>query len=409
MSHLPEKDTPEVYRPVTVPRAVRMIHPGKPSDMIEQSSNDSAQGTETAVKVALKRVNCFYMPVDDGQGLVWPWYESTFMRGGSREHDMYMDKVMDTERKGLKNTFLTDEWVPGQIYEMFCARLETDCIEELYERIVRTGAEVEPLQNLDHKGLTFVFRDPQGHKFQVWQHPNTVTQPMREGVPAIIRAAAIFFPASDPQASYRWYKETLGGPVNEAGQPVTESGEEIYFIKSLEPGKTYNFEAPGNIRHLAFVMFEVNGLDKVHRRMIEQGIKVTYQIWDRGGCGRQFQLYDPDGNKWDIWERQTTVLWREEGAESSDWKQRYLFEDYMGQHLVDDYLKTLSSNRLREAATCVVLMEYNKMRVRDPEGVRHLLAVLDQFCDNTPDRSFQILLREGWYDAPQLIVHREFQ
>lgn len=368
---------------------------------------DTLEVCRPATKVSLKKLDCLYMPVDNGKDVVWPWYESTFTGTGTgtRQQAIFMNEV---EKKGLTNTFLTDEWIPGQTYEMFSIRYETDCIKELYERVANAAVEVEPLEDLDGKGLMFCFKDPQGHKFQVWQDPKTETQPIRQGIPVFIRVAAIFIPASDPEASYKWYKETLGGPVNEAGRPVTEADEEIYFIRSLKR-KTYNHEtpAPDSIRYMAFVMFQVNGLSKLHRQMIDQGLRVSHQIHDRGGCGRQIQLYDPDGNKWDIWERQTMVHWRGEGTDSPDWKERFLFCDYSGERSMDDYLGSLQGHHLWEAVTTVQVMDYNKLLEIDPEGVRKLLEALDQFCEQNPDRSFQILLREGWYDSVQSIVYRD--
>jgi glyoxylase I family protein len=378
--------------------------------MVEEVLPNLGKQTDSrpvSTKVALKRINCLYIPVDDGKNVVWPWYENTLTNAGTgtRQQDIFMDEV---EKKGLTNTFFTDDWIPGETYEMFSTRFETDCIEELYERISSSGAEVEPLKDVDNKGFMFCFKDPQGHKFQVWQDPKTVTQPMRQGVNVFIRVAALFFPASDPKASYKWYTETLGGAVNENGQPVTEAGEEIYFIRSLT-SKTYNFETPegSSIRNMAFAMFEVNGLERLHRQMIDQGLKVSYQILDRGGCGRQFQLYDPDGNKWDIWERQTLVLWRDEGADSPNWKDRYKFGDYFGEPLIDEYLQTLEGHHLREAVTAVQIINYNKILEIDPEGIQNLLETLDQFCEQNPDRAFQILLREGWFDTHQVLVYRE--
>lgn len=355
-----------------------------------------------AENAVFTRLCCLYIPLDKGEE-VWPWYEKYF-NGVTRHHNLYMDEVEKKEE--LTNTFLTDEWIPGETYEMFSVRFETDCIEELYKRLSDAGVELEPLQKVDNKGHMFCYKDPQGHKYQVWQDPRTETQPIREGVPVFIRVAAIFFPASDPAASYKWCIETLGLSVNESGQPVTEAGEEIYFIRTLQPGKTYNFFGPGDIRNMAFALFATKGITKL--RMRDEGLKVNYHIQDRGGCGHQFQICDPDGNKWDIWELQTMVHWREEGVDSANWKDRYLFCDCYGERSIDDFFQMLKDRGTGEPIGTVQIVEYNKMLKNDPEGVQKLIETLDQFCDQNPDLSFEILLREGWYDTIQSYVHREY-
>lgn len=66
----------------------------------------------TASKFKLERLCCLYMPVDNGEEVVYPWYkEFNSRRGaGARLHNVYMDQV--AEKEGLTNTFLTDEWIP---------------------------------------------------------------------------------------------------------------------------------------------------------------------------------------------------------------------------------------------------------------------------------------------------------
>lgn len=39
---------------------------------------------------------------------------------------------------------------------------------ELYERLSAANVKLEPLRNENDEGLTFVYTDPQGNKFQVW-------------------------------------------------------------------------------------------------------------------------------------------------------------------------------------------------------------------------------------------------
>jgi predicted enzyme related to lactoylglutathione lyase len=286
------------------------------------TSNSDSRKSVNSMKTVFNRIGCLYLPVNDG-GTISKWYEKHFNSSGTRDLSLFWET---TKEKGLTCNFMTDEWIQGEPYEMFAVRFETDAIEELYERLSAANVKLEPLLQNEDSGLTFVYTDPQGNKFQVWQHPDTVTQPLRADVPALIGVADLFFPVSDPEITRKWYKEILGVEVSESGQPMTSTGQQFYFLRSLEPGRTLNFyTGSGEIQDMSIAMISVYGIDEMYRRMIDQGQRVQEKILDRGGCGRQFQLYDPDGNKLDIWDLQTMVARRQTGEGSPNWKEQFHF------------------------------------------------------------------------------------
>jgi predicted enzyme related to lactoylglutathione lyase len=186
-----------------------------------------SQSVNTPVSI-LEHIGCLYLPADDVRK-VYDWYEKHFSQEGHTRHYkfFYGEPVSNIN-------YFTDEWLEGQRYEMFSVRFETDCIEELYEHLLRSGeVRLEPLQHFNYDPA-FCFYDPQGNKFQVWQNPKTKPQPLRDGIRPLIGVSAFFFPASDPEAAKKWYTDVLGVKIGESGQPVTESGVEFYFIRPLE-------------------------------------------------------------------------------------------------------------------------------------------------------------------------------
>jgi predicted enzyme related to lactoylglutathione lyase len=291
---------------------------------------------------------------------------------------------------------MTDEWIPGKPYDMFAVRFETDAIEELYERLSIANVKLEPLQNDDNRGWMFVYTDPQGNKFQVWQRPDTVTQPIRDDVPVLIGVAAMFFPVSDPEVTHRWYTEFLGLDVSKTGQPMTGRGEEFYFYQSLEPGRTLNFyTGAGEIQHMSIAMVQVDGLEKMHRRMIEKGQRVQEQILDREGCGYQFQLYDPDGNKLDIWDLQTMVERIPSKADSPNWKDRFKLFNCCFNVDIDTFLTKVIQGDDGTRHQQIQILDYAFLCEVDPAGIAKLVETLDQFSQQYPEYAFQKVYREG--------------
>lgn len=337
---------------------------------------------------AFNKFICLYLPAYDPPALA-NWYKEHFNSPGTREYGVFWEK---TNEAGTACNFMTEEYIPGKPYEMFAVRFETDCIEALYERLTNAGVTLEPMHS-DHEGITFVFTDPQGNKFQVRQQPDTKTQALRDGVPALIRASALFFPASDLEATRKWYSELLGLAMNASGWPMTRNGEEICFYRSLIPGQTTNFhknvvmgDRPSTL--YSIINVAVDDLGEMHKQMLEQGQRVE-GISDRGGCGRQFQLYDPDGNMLDIWETQT-MIGKDFKFDSGDcnWKQQYKIagED------IDTFLARVTKSDLFHRR--IVIPGYNVLQKLDPEGLESLLETLHQFSLEHHQRPFEIIKRD---------------
>jgi len=344
----------------------------------------------------LEHIGCMYLPADNGRN-IYDWYEKHFTQWGHTRHYKLFYNL--TPVKGSNINFLTEEWLPGQIYEMFSVRFETDCIEELYNQLIQSGeVRLEPLRNYDD-GPAFCFYDPQGNKFQVWQDPKTTPQPLRTGVRPLIRVSAFFFPASDPEAAKRWYADVLGVKIGESGQPVTESGVEFYFLRPFEEGKTINFVGPASgtsdlITNVSIVNLAIrSGLEELHQRMVDTNQDVQPYIFDREGCGRYFLLAGPDGNKLEIWEFQTVCEQRKEHVDSADWKERFNFLNFEFHVQIDEFLEIIR-NDIHGTIKTFNIKNYEEILETDPEGLEQLLNTLREFGRQYPEKAFHIMYRK---------------
>jgi len=340
---------------------------------------------------AFNKFLCLYLPADDPPVLA-DWYKEHFNSCNTRKHTLFWGP----KKENVVNcNFMTDEYIPGETYEMFAVRFETDCIEALYERLSKAGVALESLQDLDHEGSSFVFTDPQGNKFQVWQHPDTEPQPLRDDVPALIGVTTLFFPVANPEETRKWYSEVSGLEINDSGWPSTRKGQEIRFYRSLDLGPTQPYHRLWSIINIA-----VDDLDAMHHQMLKQEHKVA-NIHDRGGCGRQFQLYDPDGNMLDIWQPQTMICRSKFDSFDYNWKREEQYcmansgfdenEEPAGWD-IDSFLARVKKSDLKHRR--VVIPGYNVLQKLDPEGLESLLETLHQFSLEHPQHAFEIIKRD---------------
>ena len=72
---------------------------------------------------------CLYLPADEPP-VLGDWYKEHFNSSSTRKQTLFWGSG-----HGAANcNFITEEYIPGESYEMFAVRFETDCIEALYER-----------------------------------------------------------------------------------------------------------------------------------------------------------------------------------------------------------------------------------------------------------------------------------
>jgi glyoxylase I family protein len=76
--------------------------------------------------------------------------------------------LLESKNKANAN-FYTDQW-DGKHYEMFSLTFEVEDIVVLHQILRKSDVEVVPLTDNEGCGLQFVFKDPDGNKFNAWQN-----------------------------------------------------------------------------------------------------------------------------------------------------------------------------------------------------------------------------------------------
>ncbi|MBB4824650.1 catechol-2,3-dioxygenase [Sporosarcina luteola] len=119
------------------------------------------------------------------------------------------------------------------------------------------------------------------------------------------RIETVYLPVQNPAASAEWYRHNLklahAAPIEPnatQAQLLVGSGQSLFLIKSKEPIHA-NFTEIGG-EEQCMLTLEVEQFQELHERLSKDGVMVT-KIEDHEGCGENFYVYDPDGNKLDIW------------------------------------------------------------------------------------------------------------
>ncbi|TLS50793.1 VOC family protein [Paenibacillus antri] len=122
--------------------------------------------------------------------------------------------------------------------------------------------------------------------------------------------ACIEVPVEDMQRAVDFYVFQLGFYINTAKNrfPIepdnTEvfiypaSGAEIMLVKT-DGEERLAFTHKGKPNHVLILEISEDIL-KCHSRLIEAGIRIS-PIKDSGGCGKSFDVLDPDGNLIKLW------------------------------------------------------------------------------------------------------------
>lgn len=119
------------------------------------------------------------------------------------------------------------------------------------------------------------------------------------------RIETIYLPVSNPKKSAEWYVKHLGlkllSPVENSStqaQLGLQSNQSLFLIQSKDKTNATFVEINGNEQSV--LTLEVTNFEKCYQELENNGANIT-AIENQGDCGENFYLYDPDGNKIDIW------------------------------------------------------------------------------------------------------------
>lgn len=114
----------------------------------------------------------------------------------------------------------------------------------------------------------------------------------------------IFFKSKESEKLANWYKEKLGVPVTQYGCGVFNWREfdtpdnENCTVWSVMPSENDYF---GESKSNFMINYIVESLDKMVKQLKDAGIKIDEKI-DENEQGRFAWGYDPQGNKFELWE-----------------------------------------------------------------------------------------------------------
>lgn len=111
------------------------------------------------------------------------------------------------------------------------------------------------------------------------------------------KAAFIAFPASDFEASLKFYRDLLELPL------ISEGEDGLSRFAHFDCGglgvRIYEWKKPFNRAHTGLQVY-VDDVDALHRELRSQGVKFSGVIRDEPWGGRVVTVSDPDGNLFDL-------------------------------------------------------------------------------------------------------------
>lgn len=119
--------------------------------------------------------------------------------------------------------------------------------------------------------------------------------------PVLRKVNCLYIPANDPDMLHEWFNQVFG--LNHKGWTKLANGLTLIFVKSETSGRlAFEGHWDGKTDFKMYVMqFEVENAEALHRTLNEGGIQVSH-LRDNGGCGLEFDFYDPEGNRYCAWE-----------------------------------------------------------------------------------------------------------
>jgi predicted enzyme related to lactoylglutathione lyase len=109
----------------------------------------------------------------------------------------------------------------------------------------------------------------------------------------------IFLRADDPKALYQWYERHLGLVKSEGGAysfPAPTQHPEVVFSFFKQDNAYFS------LTQKAMINLQVDDLDGLLDRLIEEGVTVDPKREDYGDFGRFGWITDPEGNRVELWQ-----------------------------------------------------------------------------------------------------------
>ncbi|MGE7873111.1 VOC family protein [Bacillus paramycoides] len=132
----------------------------------------------------------------------------------------------------------------------------------------------------------------------------------------LIRIGTTYLPVIDTVNASKWYVEKMGAELSYQDSDkaiINLVNISVFLVKSKENQSSNFYDINGEERFS--ITFEVDGLDALHALhldFIKKGIKVG-EIENRGHVGRNFVIYDLDGNKFDVWSELSSKFKNKQG------------------------------------------------------------------------------------------------
>jgi hypothetical protein len=114
----------------------------------------------------------------------------------------------------------------------------------------------------------------------------------------VLGIGGAFFRAQDPRALARWYADNLGIDSGLEGETVWRQAEGPTVFAPF-PADTDYFGASGQTWMLNF---RVGNLDAMLAQLRKAGATIDERVEDQAGVGRFGWGYDPEGNRFELWE-----------------------------------------------------------------------------------------------------------
>jgi predicted enzyme related to lactoylglutathione lyase len=115
-------------------------------------------------------------------------------------------------------------------------------------------------------------------------------------VERVTGVGGVFFRARDPKALVDWYSEHLGVPVNDDGYVIFPESRNTVWAPFTADTDYWPAGKQG------MVNFTVPDLDAMLSQLRAAGIEVDEKTEVLDGIGRFGWAFDPEGNRFELWE-----------------------------------------------------------------------------------------------------------